>query len=120
MVQCLIEYSDSKGIDVLEQKKLLEEAWKHLLNSEVSDASGWDPWLIEVQYTANEVADADMILKKIMDKLKNLVPLEENKTYRLDTKTGNITPEVSEKADEGVAAYLPIPFDILAKKAITE
>jgi hypothetical protein len=120
MVQRLIEYSEAKGIDVTEQKKLLEEAWKHLLNSEVSDASGWDPWLVEVQYTANEVADADMILKKITNKLENLVPLEENKTYRLDTKTGNITPEVSEKVNKGTAGYLPIPFAILAKKAITE
>lgn len=119
MVQRLVQYAESKGIDVTEQKKLLEEAWKHLLNSEVSDASGWTPLLVEVQYAANEVADADMVLKKIMDKLKNLVPLEENITYRLDTKTGNITPEVSEKEIEGSASYLPIPIAILAKKAIT-
>lgn len=120
MVQRLIEYTGSKGIDVTELQKLLEEAWKHLLLSEVSDASGWTPWLVEVQYTANEVADANMVLKQIMDKLKNRIPLEENKTYRLNTKTGAITPEVSEKKTKGTAAYLPIPFAILAKKAITE
>ena len=118
MVQRLVEYADSKGIDVSEQKKLLEEAWKHLLLSEVSDASGWTPWLVEVQYTANEVADANMIIKQIMDKLKVVLPLDD-KTYRVNTQSGKITPEVSENSNSGKTDYLPIPFAIRAEEATT-
>jgi hypothetical protein len=72
------------------------------LLSEVSDSSGWTPWLVEVQYTASEVAKAQKIIKELMDKLKGVLPLEE-KTWLVNTKSGKVEPEVSQNTNTPTA-----------------
>ncbi len=115
LAERLVEFAASKGIDVTELKKMLEEAWRHLLLSEVSDSSGWTPWLVEVQYTASEVANAQKIIKELMDKLKAILPLD-NKNYRVNTKSGEVTPEVLQKVNTPNASIFPVPFAIRADK----
>ena len=113
MVEKLIDYLGAQGADTGELKKLLLEAWKHLLLSEVSDSSGWTPWLVEVQYTANEVASVRMILKELLDKLRKMLP-ETNKKLLVDTKSGQVSeiknlPESSLSNDA-----LPICYSVRA------
>jgi len=115
LAERLIEFAASKGIDVSELKKLLEQAWRHLLLSEVSDSSGWSPWLVEVQYTAAEVANANKILAEIMSKLKGVLALED-KNYRVDTKSGKVEPMNSQKSNDTTASFLPVPFAVRAEK----
>ena len=115
-IEKLVAYAESKGIDVAELKKLVKEAWKHLLLSEVSDSSGWTPWLVEVQYTANEVYLADNILKDISNKLKTNL-LTEGKSFLVETKTGKTVPTEGMASNQGTAALLPISFAIRAEKA---
>jgi len=115
LAERLIEFAASKGVDVTELKKLLEQAWRHLLLSEVSDSSGWTPWLVEVQYTAAEVANANKILAEIMDKLKGVLPLGD-KNYRVDTKSGQVTPMDSPKINAASTSFLPVPFAVRAEK----
>lgn len=118
LAERLIEFAASKGIDVSELKDLLDQAWRHLLLSEVSDSSGWTPWLVEVQYTASEVANAQKIIKELMDKLKGILPLDD-KTYVVNTKSGKIEPEVPQKMNTPNAGILPIPFAVRADKVIS-
>ena len=118
LAERLIEFAASKGIDVSELRDLLDQAWRHLLLSEVSDSSGWTPWLVEVQYTASEVANAQKIIKELMDKLKAILPLD-NKTYVVNTKSGKIEPEVLQIMNTPNAGILPVPFAVRADKVTT-
>lgn len=115
LAERLIEFAASKGADVSELKKLLEQAWRHLLLSEVSDSSGWSPWLVEVQYTAAEVANANKILAEIMDKLKGILPLDD-KNYRIDTQSGKVELMDSQDLNAPTASILPVHFAVLAGK----
>ncbi len=118
MTERLVEYAASNGIPVAEQKKLVEEAWQHLLLSEVSDASGWTPWMVEVKYTEIEIDQVRRRIKAVLDKLKELAP-SQDQTYFLDTKSGYIGEASSSKPNQPEAAMLPIPLAIRAEKAVT-
>lgn len=109
----LIAYAKSQGKDVTSLQKWVDKAWIHLLLSEVSDSSGWSPWLVEVQYTANEVANARALLKKIFNALSGMILLD-GKNMTVDTKSGEVlSPENTWVAD-APEAYLPIPFYVRA------
>ncbi len=89
LAEKLINQAEKAGMDVTKLRQLLKEAWIHLLLSEVSDSSGWTPWLVEVQYTDNEVASAMQKLKKIFKALgKNLKLGDEE--WIVNTKTGTM------------------------------
>ncbi len=115
LAEKLVEYFHGKVDKNLWQKLLawLREAWKHLFLSEVSDSSGWTPWPVEVQYTANEVAMARMYLKKIFDALKEYIPAGEE-TLVADTRTGNVTKEKMAVSVTGKDDYLPLPLFVRA------
>ncbi|MCB9206364.1 MAG: hypothetical protein H6611_03440 [Ignavibacteriales bacterium] len=110
----LIEYAKSLGNDVIKLFELLKEAWEHLLLSEVSDSSGWTPWLVEVQYTENEVANARMILDKIFKEL-NKILLSNDKYFEVNTKTGKVNIIDEYEKNNYSDDYLPIPIFIRAK-----
>jgi len=114
-VERLVEYAGSKGIDVTELKALLEKAWRHLLLAEVSDSSGWTPWAVEVQYTANEVANAKKVIKEISEKLKAILPLE-NKTWLIETQSGKVAPHDAVGKPEAKASILPVAVAVRAEK----
>ena len=114
LAEKLIDYAEKLGREVGSLKKLLLEAWKHLLLSEVSDSSGWTPWLVEVQYTENEVASAKMVLKKIMDGLRTLLPPSEQ-TLIVSTLTGNVSPLGEITPLQPKASFLPVPMNVKAK-----
>ncbi len=109
----LIKKAKAEGQDVAELDSMLHDAWIHLLLSEVSDASGWTPWLVEVQYTANEVAKVETLLGKIFKQLKKSV-LADDKTLFVNTGTHEIK-EVSEVPEVKLEdSYLPIQFSVRA------
>ena len=112
LAEKLVDYAESKGMDVSALRKQLKEAWKHLLLAEVSDSSGWTPWLVEVQYTENEVAAARMALKKVFDALKNMLP-ETEKPLLVSTRNGKVTDFDKQKVSRSAAA-LPVPFSVRA------
>ncbi len=91
----------------------LKEAWRHLFLSEVSDSSGWTPWLVEVQYTANEVANARMYLKRIFDALKPYIPAGDS-SLRVDTHSGRVEATKRYISPEGKDGYLPLPLFVRA------
>jgi hypothetical protein len=116
MAEKLVDYAASKGMDVTRLKKLILEAWKHLLLSEVSDSSGWTPKLVEVQYTDNEVANAEIAIKKVLNSLKDLLP-QDGITYRVNTKSGNLEPAKASVISPSVVRILPVPFAVRAEKS---
>ena len=118
LAESLIDFAASKGVDVTDLRKLLEQAWRHLLLSEVSDSSGWSPWLVEVQYTAAEVANANKILAEIMEKLKGVLPLDD-KNYRVDTQSGKVEPMDTPDLKAPTASFLPVQFAVLAEKSVS-
>jgi hypothetical protein len=118
MTERLVDYAASHGKDVAEEKKLVYEAWQHLLLSEVSDASGWTPWMVEVKYTEIEIDQAQRRIKAVLEKMKELAP-SEDQTYFLNTKSGNIGEANNSKQAKPVAALLPIPLAIRAEKSVT-
>jgi hypothetical protein len=118
MTERLVDYAASNGKDVAGQKKLIEEAWQHLLLSEVSDASGWTPWMVEVKYTDIEIDQVQQRIKAVLNKLKDMAP-DQEATYFLDTKSGYISEAGKSKSKPAVAAMLPIPVAIRAEKAVT-
>ena len=118
MVEKLVDYAASKGADVTKLRKMIQEAWKHLLLSEVSDSSGWSPKLVEVQYTDNEVADAELILKEVLKSLKDLLPMDENH-YLVNTLSGKVDQVASSQENSGTVDVLPVPFTVRAEKTIS-
>lgn len=110
--EALIRFAGQQGRDVAELKKLLQEAWKHLLLSEVSDSSGWDPWLVEVQYTDNEVATTRRLLKEILEQLWKMLA-GTGAGWMIDTRTGVVLPigtatGANGKIDTGAGTRLPV------------
>ena len=118
LVEKLVDYAASKGLDVSKLRKMVLEAWKHLLLSEVSDSSGWSPLLVEVQYTDNEVANAELILQEVLKSLKVLIPMDE-KSYQVDTKTGKVEPLNISKSSSNQVGVLPVPFAVRAEKSVS-
>jgi len=114
--EALIRYAGQQGRDVSGLKKLLQEAWKHLLLSEVSDSSGWDPWLVEVQYTDNEVATTRKLLKDILEQLWKMLA-GTAAGWTIDTGSGVVLPIGSgTNADlPAEPAALPINFSVSAQ-----
>jgi len=117
-IEKLIAYAKSKGVDVKTMNEHIEKAWIHLLLSEVSDSSGWTPWLSEVQYTDNEVANARRELKKISDKLLKILPKDDY--LIVQTKSGNISQKSELNKIETNDTYLPIPLHIRAASTTTQ
>ena len=118
MAERLVDYAAARGLDVSKLKKLILEAWKHLLLSEVSDSSGWSPLLVEVQYTDNEVANAELSISELMKALKAILPMDE-KNYLVDTKSGKVEPVSIPKTGSGTVCVLPIPFAVRAEKSVS-
>ncbi|MDR3714643.1 MAG: hypothetical protein P4L51_17650 [Puia sp.] len=114
MAENLVAYAEKQGKDVEEVRKLLKEAWKHLLLSEVSDSSGWDPWLVEVQYTDNEVATTRMLLKKILEQLRKMLAVS-GKSLLVNTGTGSVEERGAHDSPLPVAASLPVNFAVNAQ-----
>ena len=114
MTEQLVKYAAGKGNKVTELDSLVEKAWRHLLLSEVSDASGWTPWLVEVQYTANEVANANNALKQVLDKLGKILPA--NTQFFVDTKKG-VSPFTEPlNKFKPVENFMPFPVYVRAGK----
>ncbi len=109
----IIKYAKLLGMDITKLLEWLKQAWLHLLLSEVSDSSGWTPWLVEVQYTANEVANARIQLKKIFDALKKIIPLD-NEVLVVETKSGNVNKSRNNSETKGSDSYLPIAVHVRA------
>ncbi len=118
MAERLVQKLESTGKAVPELKKLIDEAWQHLLLSEVSDASGWTPWMVEVKYTEIEADQAQQKLEAVFAKLKD-VPAFNSSALYVDTKSGEIKTFEPTKARASTAALLPIPCAIRAEKSTT-
>ena len=117
MTETLVKFAESRGYDVAEQKKLIDEAWQHLLLSEVSDASGWSPWLVEVKYTEVEIDQVQRRIGTVLKKLGEMAP-EDGNTYLLDTKSGVVMLADALKSGTPVSSVLPVPFAIRAAKSV--
>jgi hypothetical protein len=115
MTDRLVGYAASKGIEVKELQKQMTDVWKHLLLSEVSDASGWSPLLVEVQYTDNEVAYAELLLKAVMSKLKVLLPLT-TQPLLVNTQNELLQPVGTVKSAVAATSILPVAFAVRAEK----
>ena len=109
----LVKKAKAEGVNTAELESMLHDAWIHLLLSEVSDASGWTPWLIEVQYTANEVAKVETLLGKIFKQLKNNV-LADDKILYVNTGTHEIKEVAEVPSVKTEDSYLPIQFSVRA------
>ncbi len=118
MAERLVDYAAAKGMDVAKLRKMILEAWKHLLLSEVSDSSGWSPLLVEVQYTDNEVANAELMIGEVMKSLKSLLPMDE-RNYLVDTKSGKVALTTGTNGDNSTVGVLPIPFAVRAEKSVS-
>ncbi|MEI6680309.1 MAG: hypothetical protein WCL21_16995 [Mariniphaga sp.] len=114
MADRLVGYAASKGIEVKELHKQMTDVWKHLLLSEVSDASGWSPLLVEVQYTDNEVANAELLLKEVMSKLKVMLP-STTQPMLVNTRNELLQPAGAIKSAAASASILPVAFAVRAE-----
>lgn len=119
MYERLAEYAGELGNNTTKLDSLIEKSWQHLLLSEVSDASGWNPWLVEVQYTANEVANAKKELKEVEKRLLKILPFGD-KTWKVDTKSGSVKAVSPEKEQEAKESFFPIPVYVRAAVTTTD
>jgi hypothetical protein len=100
LAEAMVAYAERQGKDVGVLREWLKQAWEHLLLSEVSDSSGWDPWLVEVQYTDNEAATAWKLIAQIMEQLRKLLSVPA-RGWTVDTKSGAVAASASGSADAG-------------------
>ncbi len=119
LTEALVAYAERQGKDVATLKEWLKQAWEDLLLSEVSDSSGWDPWLVEVQYTDVEADAARKLLAQIMEQLRKLVSIPVG-GWTVDTRTGVVAGERgADGASVGAAAALPVDCAVRAEKFTT-
>jgi hypothetical protein len=113
--EALVVYAERHGKDVAVLKAWLKQAWEHLMLSEVSDSSGWDPWLVEVQYTDVEADAARKLIAQIMEQLRKLLSIPGG-GWTVDTKDGVVTEAtgVSDGVSDGVPAALPVDCAVRA------
>lgn len=84
-----IKFAKKFDVNVSEEEKLLEEAWRHQLFAEVSDSTGWFPQPVEIKYTMDESGMAEKLVKQVADSLKRKAGI--NQMVSVDTQTGNVT-----------------------------
>jgi hypothetical protein len=114
LAEALVAYASRQGKDVTALREWLKQAWEHLLLSEVSDSSGWDPWLVEVQYTDNEAATAWKLIAQIMEQLRKLLSIPGG-GWTVDTKGGVVVASAAADATTtGVPAALPVDCAVRA------
>ena len=118
LAEQLVGHLEANGHSLPELKKLVDEAWQHLLLSEVSDASGWTPWMVEVKYTEIEADQAEQRLKQVFSKLNELLP--KDKSVLIDTKSGSVSANESVAKGNSTAAQLPIPFAVRAEQVVSK
>jgi hypothetical protein len=118
LAEAMVAYAERQGKDVTVLKEWLKQAWEHLLLSEVSDSSGWDPWLVEVQYTDNEAATAWKLIAQIMEQLRKLVSMPAG-GWTVDTKDGSVAVGAGGPRAAGVPAALPVDCAVRAENYST-
>ncbi len=115
LAERLVDYLEKLGIDVTALRQKVEKAWRHVLLAEVSDSSGWTPWLVEVQYTDNEVANARMVLRQIFSEVKKYLPTPD-KPYLVQTRTGEVRTIKGVHSEDYPPATLTLLRSVRAKK----
>lgn len=69
----ILNWASKQGIDTKPFKGNIEQGIRHLLLSEVSDATGWNPWRGEVEYGIRHAKQAieitNMVAKQIVSKM---------------------------------------------------
>ncbi|MFH1434417.1 MAG: hypothetical protein ABIJ56_01755 [Pseudomonadota bacterium] len=67
----LLDYTeDTLGVDYSAYRGSMRDAWRHLLLAEVSDASGINPWVGEINYSLGHSNEADLIAGYVVTELK--------------------------------------------------
>ena len=67
----LIDYAeDTLSEDYSAFRDSMWDAWRHLLFAEVSDATGINPWIGEVNYSLGHSTEADLIAEYVVTELK--------------------------------------------------
>lgn len=85
----------------------LEEAARELMLSEVSDSTGWNPWLGEVSYSLDHAQKAKDAAKRCIDAPE----LRGSNVRRIDLKTGEVVG-IKQATDAGTPTPADAPFQL--------
>lgn len=67
----LIDYTETTlGVDYSAFRDSMTQAWRHLLLAEVSDATGINPWVGEINYSLNHCSEAGFIADYVFNEMK--------------------------------------------------
>ncbi|RMD97955.1 MAG: hypothetical protein D6812_14330 [Deltaproteobacteria bacterium] len=108
--ETLLAHAAEAGIDPAPFARRLENAWRDQLFGEVSDATGWNPIRIEVEYGRSHSEAARMTAQGVIDDLLAALDLP---AASIDTATGAVTlpqdpPSCLPRAEP------PIPLQVTA------
>ncbi len=84
--EALVDLVGAQGTDVSRYRILLNRGWRKLINSEVSDSSGWVPTLIERYYAIDNALAAFFWGEKICRELRPLLGLTNEAIDTLDRR----------------------------------
>jgi hypothetical protein len=90
--ETLVEMAENQCIDVDQQLALLRRGWEKQINSEVSDASGWVPTLIEMFYGIDNALNAFFLGEKVCRMLRPKLGLTDE---AIDTLRKEAVPKES-------------------------
>lgn len=96
-----------------ELKKKIAEAWRHQLLAQVSDATGWNPFPVEMKYSISEREKAREIALAIIEQVRQKKKL---KTIILDTETGKLLSRKPEEKGEEIACPIQIEVEATVQR----
>lgn len=108
-LETILEVAENHNVDISEEKELVEDLWKELLLSEVSDGRGWYPDEIEVDYCITKAENVTTICRETAEELLNQLGIDSN--VLIETESDNIYEDFTLPQYENVES--PISFNIL-------
>jgi hypothetical protein len=103
LAETLESHAQAQGLDTADEKAKIKNGWRHQVFAEVTDATGWSPAEIEVNYGLNESEDALEAAQTVIASLKSKLGLD---LAKIDTRAGSVEA-AEEEGDENYPEIEP-------------
>jgi len=117
--EILLDQADAAGLATADLRARLDGAVRELLKAEVSDATGWRPYVVEVRYGLDHAAAAEAAVQPVLVEALDLLGLPGDAWVDLGAQQVTTEPPLYEAPDLLDAPPFPLEIDDGGRGATT-
>lgn len=106
--EILLEQADAAGKDTAALRARLDDAIRDLLKAEVSDSTGWRPYIVEVRYSLDHAAAAETAVQGVLVEALDLLGLPGDAW--VDLRSKEVNPSAPASEPPALLDAPPFPF----------